>query len=136
MKTEAQPLGIPHPSWLSRPFWEACHRGEFIVQECDRCGRRWFPPDLACIYCSGTEWHWGQSLGRGSVYSYTVVYRPTHPHLDAPYVIASVDLDDGFSMMTNIVDCPPSDVTVGMSVKVKFVRISEDVTLPFFVPVS
>jgi len=39
-------------------------------------------------------------------------------------------------MMTNIVDCDPQDVKIGMEVEVVFDDITEDVTLPKFKPVG
>jgi hypothetical protein len=41
-------------------------------------------------------------------------------------------------MMTNIVGCPqtPEALRLDMAVQVRFVRQSEQITLPFFAPVS
>ena len=55
---------------------------------------------------------------------------------DPPYVVALVELDEGVKMMTNIVDCDPQDVKIGMEVEVVFDDITEDVTLPKFKPVG
>jgi uncharacterized OB-fold protein len=56
------------------------------------------------------------------VYAYTVVHRPAFPALaaDVPYVVALVDLAEGARLMTNIVDCPPESVAVGLAVHVQF----------------
>ena len=35
-------------------------------------------------------------------------------------------------MMTNIIDCKPEDVKIGLNVEVKFVDIGENVILPKF----
>jgi uncharacterized OB-fold protein len=39
-------------------------------------------------------------------------------------------------MMTNIVDCDPESVTIGMAVTVTFDDVTEEVTLPKFRPAS
>jgi uncharacterized OB-fold protein len=68
------------------------------------------------------------------VYSYTVVWRPQTPAFEVPYVIAIVDLDDGYQMLTNIVDTDPSQVHVGMPVEVDFWDASNEIALPYFRP--
>ena len=75
--------------------------------------------------------------GRGTVYSYTVAHRPPHPVLaeQCPLVIAIVELDEGPRMFSNLVDCDPDDVTVGMAVKAAFEPIDDsDLRLPVFAP--
>lgn len=74
--------------------------------------------------------------GRGTVYSFYVAHRPAHPAFRdrVPYVVALVDLEEGPRMMTNIVDCPPEDVHIGMPVEVVFRDVTEDITLPCFRP--
>ncbi|WP_312028367.1 OB-fold domain-containing protein [Aquabacterium sp. J223] len=49
------------------------------------------------------------------IYSYSVMRR-----VEVPYVIAYVTLDEGVTVMTNIVDCDPDAVRIGQRVKVTF----------------
>jgi len=59
------------------------------------------------------------------------------PTFDGPYVIALVEIDEQPSvrLMTNIVECDPDDVHIGMAVEVTFEH-SDDVWLPLFRPVT
>jgi uncharacterized OB-fold protein len=41
-----------------------------------------------------------------------------------PYVVAYVQLDEGPQLLTNIVGCDPSAVSIGMRVKVDFVPVA------------
>jgi uncharacterized OB-fold protein len=68
------------------------------------------------------------------VYSHTVVWRPQLPSYEAPYVIAVVELAEGWHLFTNVVGCEPGAVHIGMQVRAEFVRMSDEITLPFFVP--
>ena len=71
------------------------------------------------------------------MYTYTIAYRPPHPVFSAecPLVIAVVELVEGPRLMTNIVDCEPDAVSVGMVVEVTFEAIDDsDVHLPVFRP--
>ena len=50
-----------------------------------------------------------------------------------PYVAAIVDLAEGPRMMTNVVECPFEQLTIGMALRVIFRPISVDFTIPVFV---
>jgi len=39
---------------------------------------------------------------------------------EVPYVLALIDLDDGFRMMMNVVDCDPDGVAIGGKVRIVF----------------
>ena len=51
-----------------------------------------------------------------------------------PYVVAIVELDEGWHMLTNLVECEPADVAIGMPVDVTFQKMSDEITLPYFKP--
>jgi uncharacterized OB-fold protein len=52
-----------------------------------------------------------------------------------PFVVAFVDLDEGFRILTHIIDCPPEDVQVGQPVEVAWIDAGE-VSLPAFRPIA
>ena len=62
------------------------------------------------------------STGLGTVYTYSVVRQNRNPAFAdlGAYVVAYVDLDEGFRMLTNVVGVanPLTDVTCGMRVRV------------------
>lgn len=101
---------------------------------CDRCGNQWFTPTLTCPVCRSEAWTWTRSSGKGTVYSFTVVHRAPVPGIGVPYVLADVDLDEGWHMMTNILGCAPSTVRIGMAVSVTWLEVADDAVLPVFVP--
>lgn len=122
---------VPVPNAETRPFWEACAHGELLYQQCLSCGRAQFYPRDHCAACQAKELEWRRSAGLGSVYSHTTVHRAPTPAFKpmVPYVIALVDLDEGFRMMMNVLDCEPSRVDIGTRVRVVF-RESDGVLLP------
>ena len=73
--------------------------------------------------------------GRGSVYSFTINHQPWVPGLPDRFVLALVALaeQDDVLIPTNIVNCPPESVSMGMPVKVLFEQ-HEEVFVPFFEP--
>jgi uncharacterized OB-fold protein len=78
------------------------------------------------------------SSGKGTVYTFTATYQNQAPGFreSLPYVLAYVTLDEGVQMLTNIVDCKPDEVRIGMPVEVTFVDVNDDVAVPFFRPVG
>jgi hypothetical protein len=133
---DVQPSGIPLPrAWsLTQPHWEGCKRSELLVQRCEECGRHVFIPQYACTACLSERLEWVPSSGRGTVYSFTTVYRPQQPAFETPYVCAIVELDEGWHMLTNLVGLELEDVRIGMRVEVAFHAVSDEVTLPYFRP--
>lgn len=93
-------------------FWRACgeHR---LTYTTDRDGGVVFYPRRT----DGGQVR--DSAGRGVVYTYTVVRRHGHPYFRsrAPYVVAYVDLDEGFRLLAEV-DADPDAVHVGMRVEV------------------
>lgn len=127
---------VPEPSFLTRPFWEDANHGILCRQKCAACGYDMFPPQFACRNCLGTDLPWVASTGRGRVYSFTILDLGTDGRpLPQSKVLADVDLEEGWHMMTNIVGCSPAIVTFGMEVRVVFQRLSAEINLPVFAPI-
>ena len=129
-------IPLPHPTPLSAPHWDGCREGRLRIQRCGGCGRAVFIPQLLCPECHSTGLAWIDCSGRGSLYSYTVVHRPQRPEFAAPYVVAIVELDEGAFMLTNIVDCDPAALAIGLRVQVAFRKMSDAITLPCFRPAA
>ncbi len=80
---------------------------------------------------------WVPGSGRGTVHTYTVFHQPFDPSLadHVPYAIAVVALDEGPFFFTDLVECDPGDVHVGMPVEVVYETVEESVSIPHFRPV-
>jgi uncharacterized OB-fold protein len=128
--------GIPVPlsSAVTEPFWTACRRGDLTYQRCQSCGSAVFVPTGACRYCGSTLLRWDRSEGRGRIYSFSTVWRPQMPAFEVPYVVAIVDLDEGFQMIANIIGCDVELIEIDMVVAVEF-HPTDSVVLPYFSPV-
>jgi uncharacterized OB-fold protein len=112
----------PTPNADTSPFWEACNEERLIVQTCQSCGHVQFYPRALCVKCEGRDLDWRDAKPEGTVHSCTLVHRAPTPAFkeDAPYVLALIDLDDGFRMMMNVINCPPESVAIGMPVRIVF----------------
>jgi uncharacterized protein len=119
---------------VTAPFWAATARHELVRPVCADCGRGHFIPQSLCPHCGSEDWKYEPSAGLGRVASYTVVERPPDERFDVPYVVALVDIEDeGWSLMTNIVDVDGDAVSIGMPVEVSWTPF-EDRVLPTFSP--
>jgi uncharacterized OB-fold protein len=120
----------------NRPFWAACLSHQLVLQQCDDCRTVRYYPGAICIHCSSPDFRWVEVSGRGTVYTYSIVYRAPSPAFaaDVPYVYAVVELAEVPMMPTNIIDIAPEAVRIGMPVTVAFRDVSPEVTLPVFKP--
>jgi len=128
---------VPRIDEESRPFWEACARHELYIQKCKNCGTVFYYPRGFCPEDLSADFEWVKCGGKGKVYTYTVTRQNQSPGFrdKVPYVMAYVELEEGIRMLTNIVDCDPKDVAVGMSVEVTFEDVTPDISIPLFRPV-
>ncbi len=123
----------PRPTPFTEPFWQATSEGRLVVQRCGAC-RNWrWPPQLACPECLSEVGDWVDTAGTGTVYSYSVVHRGVdRTRFPRRYVLAIVELDEGIHLLTNLVGCDPSDISIGSRVRVAFRHLDEDHTVyPF-----
>ncbi len=131
-----QPATIPPPtpSAHSAPYWEAAARHELVHQRCDACGHAEFDPAVVCRRCGARALTWARSAGLGTVYSWTVVWRPQQPSFVVPYAPAIVDLDEGYQMLAAVIGCRVADLAVGLRVAVEFHPVADGFALPYFRP--
>jgi uncharacterized OB-fold protein len=127
---------LPHPSPESQPFWDGCAHHELLIQRCQPHGHYWFPPAGICPRCWSADFTWTPVSGRGEVFTFTVYRRAYAPELvgQLPYAVGIVELAEGPRLITNIVDCAPEDILVGMPVEVVFDDLADGVTLHAFRP--
>jgi uncharacterized protein len=132
----------PSPTPLTEPFWEATRQGHYLVQWCRACGVPIFHPRVVCPRClSADSLQWRRSSGEGTVYAVSVQHRPANPTMAdrVPYAVALVEVDAGdghttVRVMSNVVNCDPSTVTVGDAVTLTWEPLSDGRNLPLFQP--
>jgi uncharacterized OB-fold protein len=130
----------PRPSRtdLTAPFWDAAAAGQLVVQRCLNCGELRHYPRPMCPACYGTQAEWCPLSGRGEIYSYTVAHQAFHPFWAdrVPYVIATIELEEGVRMVSEMPSLTPDTVAIGLAVEVGFEPIGDGLHLPVFRTVS
>jgi uncharacterized OB-fold protein len=129
-------IPLPNPTLISRPFWDGCQRGELLFQRCQVCHTAVWSPAHMCSTCYSTNLEWERSNGEGEVYSWTVVWRPQTPEFVVPYAAVIMRMDEGYDILSNMIECEPDAIHVGMRARVTFHKLTDDITLPYFVPIG
>ncbi len=112
----------------TKPFWDGCNAGKLVLPRCKDTGKFiWYPRAISPFTFGPVEWV--EVSGKGKIYSLSVMKRG-----EAPYAMAYVTLDEGTTMMTNIVDCDLDSLEIGQTVSVKFVPTDGGPPMPFFTP--
>jgi uncharacterized OB-fold protein len=115
----------------SAPFWEAAKESRLLIKRCRDCSQfHWYPRTI-CPHCGSDATEWVQASGRGTIYSVSVTRR-AGPHA---YAIAYVFLEEGVTMMTNIIDCDLDTLRIGDAVAVAFRDSDGGPPVPMFRPV-
>jgi uncharacterized protein len=111
-------------------FWDGTAAGELRIQRCGGCGALRHPPGPMCPACGAARPQYQVAAGTGEVYSYVVHHHPPVPGRELPIVIALVALPEGVRMVGELLDISPARVRVGLPVRVAFVRVDGELTLP------
>ena len=130
--TYSKPL--PLMQGMAQQFYNHCKNGELRFQRCTKCGKWRHVPRAMCAACGSWEWEWAKSSGRGRVFTWTVVARALHPAFqhDTPYAPVVIEMDEGVRLLSQVADCTPDQLEIGMPVEVVFDDVTPEVTLPKF----
>ena len=132
--SDAYTKPLPELEGMAGEFYGFCKQGELRFQRCDDCGAWRHVPRELCAECGSWQWQWARSSGRGEVFTFTVVGRALHPAFrdDTPYAPVVVEMEEGVRLLSQVVDCPPDELEIGIPVEVVFDAVTDEVTLPRF----
>jgi len=121
---------IPAPAVNAevKPFFDAAGEGKLLVKRCAACAEFHHYPRTVCPHCFSGRTEWREAKGAGTIYSYSVLRRG----VPAPYCIAYVTLEEGVTMLTNIVDCDLDSVRIGQKVREVFKPTDGGPPVPMF----
>ena len=129
MPTKERVIPAPPINPETKPFWDAAGKGQLMIKTCTACNQPHFYPRALCPFCMSDRTEWRQASGRGTVYSFSVMKRA-----EVPYAIAYVTLEEGPTMLTNIVDCDLDGIRIGQRVAVTFKPSDGGPPVPMFTP--
>jgi len=86
-----------------------------------------YPARRICPECRGGDFEMMKLSPSGKVITSTVVHvSPTDFMMEAPYAMALIETPEGARLMTQVVDCNPSDVAPGMELGLEFRLIRKE----------
>lgn len=126
--TVARKIMAPAVNVETKPFWEAANQSKLLLKRCLSCNEVHYYPRALCPFCFG-ETQWEESKGQGAIYTYSVMRRAP-----VPYAIAYVTLDEGPTIMTNIVDCDFDSLRIGQRVRLTYQPSESGQQVAMFAP--
>ncbi|MFI7361325.1 thiolase C-terminal domain-containing protein [Streptomyces sp. NPDC050149] len=127
----------PQPDQETEFFWSSGRDGRLRFQACTVCATLIHPPQPVCRHCHGHETEIREVSGRAILIGFTVNHRFPLPGLPTPFVVAQVAIEEDAQvrLTTNVVDCAPEDLRIGMHMEVTFEQV-DDTWLPLFRPAA
>jgi len=113
----------PGRSWREFP-----QRYRLEAAKCEACEKIHYPPRVVCSKCGGSTFENITLPREGKVVTFTIVRVPPAGFTEqTPLPIAIVEVMDGVRIMVQIGDLEdPSELEIGMPVRLEFRRISSD----------
>jgi len=125
---------LPVPDLDNQEFWDKCREHQLVLRRCKDCSSFVHPPKPNCPKCASDNLEWRESEGKGKVYTFVITRQPVNPaFLDRlPWAVVDVELKEGVHLISNLSDCDPEEIQIGMDVQVVFEKVNDEITLPKF----
>jgi len=138
MTAEAYLKPVPEPTHESKPYWDGLRGGRLLLQKCGQCGKIRHYPRPVCDACYSFEVDWIEASGRGTVHSWTITHHAFNPgfKLELPYILVTIDLDEGVRMQVPLRGAKEADVRLGLPVRIIFEQAKPDLVTPACVTAS
>jgi len=127
--SEERTIAAPQPNTETQTYWDAAENGKLMIQKCKDTGKFFCYPRARSPFTLSDNVEWVEAKGTGEIYSFSVMKRAK-----IEFTIAYVKLDEGITMMTNIVDTDFDALTIGQKVKVVFKPTDGGPPVPMFTP--
>lgn len=115
------------------PMWQLLKEtGKLHLQCCSDCGTWRYPPGPACQECLSPDSEWKPVSGGGELLSWIVFHKQYLPAYPAPYNVIAVRLDEGPTVISNLIGDPRDERPVGRRVKLAVAAMEDGVALPRF----
>jgi uncharacterized protein len=121
---EGLPIPVSEPDGLSAPHWAGLRQNQLRIQCCKACSTWQWGPEWLCHACHSFEIDWKTVEPKGTIYSWTRVWHPTHAALSnrGPYIVVVVELPHagGVRVVGNLLGDAQQSVSIGASVTGSF----------------
>ncbi|MFA7679231.1 MAG: OB-fold domain-containing protein [Pigmentiphaga sp.] len=113
---------------MEKAFREGAQRKELLIPHCESCqAPHWYPRPV-CPHCGHPGMVFKASAGTGSIYSLTRLRRKNA----APHTLVYVALDEGVTLLSQLINDSAEQTRIGQRVEVDFVQQDNGLNLPVF----
>ena len=118
---------VPLKEGLFRIPMSPGEKPALIGSRCPRCGEHFFPRRAICLACGQVGLEETYLTGPGKIWTFTIA-RMTPPGslIEAPYVVAQVELPEKVIVQSVLSDCDVDSVRVDMPVELVLEKVKED----------
>ena len=118
----------------SKIYWDSANDKKLMVQYSIETEEYFLYSKQLTNAANSNKIEWRQVSGKGEIYSFTIVYAPAGPAFkeDTPYIVASIKLDEGARIISNILTNEIEKVAIGNRVKVVFEKQNDGFVIPKF----
>lgn len=113
---------VPAVSGLAAEYYRrAAATGQVHLRRCGACAAMHHPPRHYCPACASHDLSFVASPGRGTVYSAVVAHRVFGPAPvpEVPYVVVTVELDEGPRILGTARGAPAEAWTIGRRARIE-----------------
>jgi len=114
------------------PFWDSVTARRMSLQRCTACRRFRYPVAPVCPACLSPDSAWVAVSGRATLLSWAIFHRRYLPSYPPPHNVIVAQLEEGPSMVSNLVDARPADGCIGQALELVYEQDSAGVVLPRF----
>ena len=117
-------------------YWDGLAAGQLRVQRCSACARWRHYPRPMCPGCHSFAHDWCALSGQGRVHSWTVTYQSPLPGFAeaVPFVLVTVDMDEGVRVLGLLRDLDASALSVGLALQASVETVPGGQAQPVFRP--
>ncbi|HKT77591.1 MAG TPA: Zn-ribbon domain-containing OB-fold protein [Sphingobium sp.] len=127
----AAPKTLP----ISAPFWEGTREKKLMLQYCLDSGQYQFYPRPVSIFTGSRNLEWREVSGEGEVFTYTIARVGRGPLEGVtPFIVATIRLDEGVTIMSNVIDCDLDRIAIGLRVEPVWAPLPDGTHLLLFRP--
>lgn len=136
--TNGPRFDLPTIETETKPFWDAAKAGQLMLGTCSGCSKVHYYPRPMCPHCWSDDVALTPASGKGTLYTWSTVFMNDLPPFKdmLPYVAAQVDLVEGVRITTNMIDCDPKDLAIGIPVVLAFRDLNDEIAVPVFRPAT
>ena len=118
----------------SKIYWEAAKNKKLMIQYSLDTKEYFLYSKQLTNSIDSKNIEWREVSGKGKIYSFTVVHAPAGPAFkdETPYIVASIELEEGARIISNILTQDVANISIGDNVKVIFEKQDDEFTIPKF----